>query len=62
MTRRSFSRKSVSKDKDVMHQENIFLNIDAYNKFIQHQFYIDETHLNLPLIISELNSDNPMEN
>ena len=47
MTRESFSRKSISKGKSVMHRDNIYLDIEGYNEFIQCQLYDDETHCTL---------------
>ena len=44
-----------------MHQENIFLDIDAYNEFIQCHSYVDETHPNSLLIIFEPTFTNSMK-
>ena len=38
-----------------------YFDIDAYNEFIQRQSYVDDTQNNLPLIIFESTSTNPME-
>ena len=62
MANGSSFRKSVSKGEGNMHQENYFPNIDTYNEFIQCYFYVNETHLNPPLIIFKPASTNPMEN
>ena len=61
MTNRNSLRKSVFKGKYVMRDEHNYLDTDIYNEFIQHQSYVDETQNNLPFIIFELTSTNPME-
>ena len=43
-----------------MHDEQNFFDIDSYHKFIQRQPYVDNTHSNPLLIISEPSS-NPLE-
>ena len=61
MASESSSRKSVfSRDKGVMHDSQKIFNIDSYHEFIQRQSYVDNTHPNPPLIISEPFS-NPLE-
>ena len=61
MTIGSSSQKYVSRDKSVMHEQRNYLNIDAYNEFIQRQSYVDDTQNNLSLIIFEPTSTNIME-
>ena len=58
MASESSSRKSVSsRGKGVMHDEQNFFNTDSYHEFIQRQPYVDDTHPNPPLIISEPSSN-----
>ena len=58
MASRSSLRKSVSKGKGVMHDQQNYFGIDAYNELIQRQFYVDDTQNNPPLIIFEPTSTN----
>ena len=61
MASESSSRKSVSsRGKGVMHDPQNFFDTNSYHEFLQHQSYIDDTHPNPPLIISEPSS-NPLE-
>ena len=48
MASENFWRKSIFKGKGVMYGDNIYLDIEAYNKFIQHQSDVDETHPHPP--------------
>ena len=57
----SSSRKSVSRGKGVMHDEQNYFDTDTYHKFVQRQSYVDDTYPNLPLIIYEPTSTNPLE-
>ena len=57
----SSSQKSVSRDKSVMHDQRNYLNIDAYNEFIQCQSYVDNTQNNPLFIISEPTFTNPLK-
>ena len=43
-----------------MHDEQKIFDTDSYHEFIQRQPYVDDTHLNPSLIISEPSS-NPLE-
>ena len=61
MASESFSRKFVSKGKNVMHDQQNYFDTDAYNKFIQRRSFVDETQNNPPLIIFEPTSTKPME-
>ena len=51
---KNFSRKSISEDKCVMHGDNMYLNPEAYEEFIQCQFYVDEIHHHHLFVISKL--------
>ena len=44
-----------------MHNQQNYLDTDAYNKFIQCQSYVDDTQNKHPLIISKPTSANPLE-
>ena len=60
MASESSPRKSISSYKGVMHDSQNFFDTDSYHEFIQCQPYVDNTHPNPPLIISEPFS-NPLE-
>ena len=61
MASESSSRKSISKGKCVMHNQQNYFDTHAYNEFIQCQSYVDDTQNNHPLIISKPTSANPLE-
>ena len=56
----SSSQNFFPKGKCVMHDQQNCFDTNAYNEFIQRQFYVDDTHPNPPLIIFEP-STNPLE-
>ena len=57
----SSSWEYVSKGKSVMHDQQNYFDIDAYNEFVQRQSYANDTQNNPLLIIFEPTSTNPME-